>query len=90
GPQLVGLVVSAFTAQRMGGLALPLRSFRREPLGWLNVFVTSVTLPAALYAARHYSSAGLIAVLGGANVALTVPIGIGIWYRCNSQWRTSR
>lgn len=89
-PQLVGLVVIAFAAQTMGGLALQLRSFRREPLVWLNVFVTSVTLPAALYAARHYSSAGLIAVLGGANVALTVPIGIGIWYRCNSQWRTSR
>lgn len=89
-PQLVGLVVIAFAAQVMGGLAIQLRSFKREPLVWLNLFVTSVTLPAALYAARHYSSAGLIAVLAGANVALGLPIGIGIWYRCNSQWRTSR
>lgn len=89
-PQLVGLVVIALTAQVIGGLAIQLRSFRREPLVWLNLFATSVTLPAALYAARHYSSVGLIAVLASANVALTLPIGIVIWYRCNSRWRTSR
>lgn len=88
-PQLAGLVVFAFAAQLVGGLALQLRSFRREPLVWLNLCATAITVPAALYAARHYSSAGLVAALASINVVLTLPAGIAIWYRCNRHWRAT-
>jgi hypothetical protein len=88
-PQLLGLVVFAFTSQFIGGLALHLRSFRREPLVWLSLLGTLITVPAALFATRHYSSAGLVAVLAGVNVALNLPVGIAIWHRCNSIWRAT-
>jgi hypothetical protein len=48
-----------------------------------------ITVPAALFATRHYSSAGLVAVLAGVNVALNLPVGIAIWHRCNSIWRAT-
>ncbi|WP_206951645.1 hypothetical protein [Trinickia acidisoli] len=88
-PQLLGLTVFAFATQFTSALALQLRSFRREPLVWLNVCTTLITLPAAFYATRHDSSAGLIAVLASMAVALNLPIGIVIWYRCNRDWRAT-
>ncbi|SAL06764.1 hypothetical protein AWB78_08234 [Caballeronia calidae] len=88
-PELLGLAIFACTSQFIGGLALQLRSFRREPLVWLTLIATLVTVPAALYATRHYSSAGLIAVLAGVNVTLNLPASIGIWYRCNRIWRAT-
>jgi O-antigen/teichoic acid export membrane protein len=88
-PQLLALAVFTFTSQFIGGLALHLRSFRREPFVWLSLFGTLITVPAAFFATRHYSSAGLVAVLAAANVALNLPVGIALWHRCNSMWRAT-
>ncbi|WP_164707957.1 hypothetical protein [Paraburkholderia phosphatilytica] len=88
-PQLLGLFVFAFASQFTGGLALHLRSFRREPFVWLTVVGTSITVPAAFYASLHYSSAGLVAVLVTLNCALNLPAAIVIWRRCNMTWRTT-
>jgi hypothetical protein len=88
-PQLLGLFVFAFISQFIGGLALHLRSFRREPLVWLSLFGALITVPASFYAARHYSSAGLIAVLAGVNIVVNLPAGVIIWRRCNSIWRAA-
>lgn len=88
-PQLLGLFVFGFISQFIGGLALHLRSFRREPLVWLNLFAALITVPASFYAARHYSSAGVIAVIASVNVIVNLPAGMIIWRRCNSIWRAT-
>lgn len=86
-PQLLGLLVFAFVGQVIGALSAQLRSFRREPLVWLNLCTTILTLPATIFAARLYSCAGLVAVLAGVNVAVNLPASILIWRYCNRSWR---
>jgi hypothetical protein len=88
-PQLLGLAVFVLINQFIGALALQLRSLRREPLVWLNLAGALITVPAAWYATWHYASAGLIAVLAGANAVVNLPASIVIWHRCNRRWRAT-
>lgn len=85
--QLAGLFAYTFSNQLIGGLAAHLRSFRREPLASLITVTTIVTVPLNFWAAKHYSSAGLVTVLATANSLVTLPIATFIWHRCNRAWR---
>ncbi|MFM0152674.1 hypothetical protein PQR05_19035 [Paraburkholderia sediminicola] len=85
--QLAGLLVFVFSNQLIGGLAAHLRSFRREPFMSTLATTAILTLPLIVWAAAHYSSAGLVAVLAAVNLFLNLPIAFFIWYRCNRTWR---
>lgn len=85
--QLAGLLVFVFSNQLIGGLAAHLRSFRREPFMSTLATTTIFTLPLIVWAAAHYSSAGLVTVLASVNLFLNLPIAFFIWYRCNRTWR---
>lgn len=85
--QLAGLLVFVFSNQLIGGLAAHLRSFRREPFMSTLATTTIFTLPLIVWAAAHYSSAGLVTVLAAVNLFLNLPIAFFIWYRCNRTWR---
>jgi hypothetical protein len=85
--QLAGLLVFVFSNQLIGALAAHLRSFRREPFMSPLAITTILTLPLIVWAAAHYSSAGLVTVLAAVNLCLNLPIAFFIWYRCNRTWR---
>jgi hypothetical protein len=85
--QLAGLLVFVFSNQLIGVLAAHLRSFRREPFMAALATSTILTLPLIVWAAAHYSSAGLVTVLASVNLLLNLPIAFFIWYRCNRAWR---
>ncbi|KAG0187775.1 hypothetical protein DFQ28_005860 [Apophysomyces sp. BC1034] len=74
--QMAGLIVFVLSNQLIGGLAAHLRSYRREPFMAPLVVSTVVTLPLIFWAAAHYSSAGLVAVLASVNLLLNLPIAI--------------
>jgi hypothetical protein len=85
--QLAGLLLFVFSNHVIGALAAHLRSHRREPLMAPLAITTVITLPLIVWAAAHYSSAGLVIVLASMNFLVNLPVTVFVWHRCNRLWR---
>jgi hypothetical protein len=84
--QFAALMVFALASHLIGGMAAYLRSFRREPFIVLVGVGTLFTVPVILWAAVHYSSAGIVAVLAGSNLLINFPLAFIIWKRSKREW----
>ena len=85
--QLAALLGFTFSNQLIGALSTHLRSYRKEPLMPLIATTTLITLPALVWAAHAYSSAGLVTVLAIVNILLNLPAATLVWLSCNRAWR---
>lgn len=83
----VGLLSAVFLGNVNAILAAQLRSFRREPLAWVNVGGAILTMMGVLLVVKHYSVEGVIVVMLAVQLLFCLPISINLWRRCNHQWR---
>ena len=83
----VGLIAVVCINHVTGALAMQLRSFRQEPLVWVTVAGSLVTVPLAIWAASAYSAAGVVASILGVQVCLILPATVRVWKKCNLEWR---
>jgi hypothetical protein len=82
-----GLLAVVFINHVVGALAAQLRSYKREPLVWIAVAGALLTAPAASVAASKYSAQGVVAVILGVQIVMTLPLSFWLWRRCNKVWR---
>jgi hypothetical protein len=82
-----GLLGVTLVTHVVGALAAQLRSFGREPLVWLSVTATLLTVPASIWGASTYSADGVVLIIFGVQLLLVLPGAIFVWRRCNREWR---
>ena len=70
-----------------GALAAQLRSYKKEPLVWVSLAGTILTVPAAFIAASYYSASGVVAVILSIQLILTLPLSVHLWAKYNKKWR---
>lgn len=83
----VGLLTVVLVNHITGALAMQLRSYKREPLVWVAVAGSLITVPSALWAASVYSAEGVVAAILGAQLLLVLPPSLWLWKKCNKVWR---
>lgn len=82
-----GLLAVVFVNHVVSALAAQLRSYKREPLVWIAVAGALLTAPAAFIFASKYSAQGVVAVILGVQIIITLPLSLWLWRRCNKVWR---
>jgi len=83
----VGLLCIGFLGHLASALAAQLRSYTREPLVWVSLLGTGLTVPAALWAAFSFSAAGVVTVILTIQGMLVLPLSILLWRKYNRAWR---
>lgn len=83
----VGLLVAVFLGNINAIFAAQLRSFRREPLVWVNVGGAVLTMVGVLLVVGRYAVEGMVIVMLAVQLLFCLPISINIWRRCNRYWR---
>jgi O-antigen/teichoic acid export membrane protein len=83
----VGLMAVVLVNHITGALATQLRSYKQEPLVWVAVAGSLLTVPCALWAASVYSAAGVVAAILAVQLFLILPLSVWLWKKCNKIWR---
>lgn len=82
-----GLLVVVLINHINGAFTAHLRSYKKEPLAFIYLITTLITIPIALYEASHFSATGVVASILLVQLALTLPITIFYWFKFNGEWR---
>lgn len=77
--QIAALLVFMFVVNLMTLFSTYLRSYLREPFMRVNLIGTLLTLPLATIGAWYYSSAGIVTVLAGVALLVTLPFALTVW-----------
>lgn len=84
----VGLLGVASINFIMGALATQLRSYKLEPLVWVYVTSSVVTVPCAIWACMNYSAGGVVMVILSVQLLFSLPVAVKIWKKTNLSWRS--
>lgn len=86
GPFL-GLLVVVLINHVNGALAAHLRSYKKEPLVWVSLAGTILTVPIAVISAAYYSVSGVVSSILMVQLILTLPLSVHLWVKYNRVWR---
>ena len=82
-----GLLGVALLNHLVAALAIQLRSYKQEPLVWVAVAASCITVPCAIWASKTYSADGVVATILCVQFCISLPISILIWRKSNKKWR---
>jgi hypothetical protein len=77
--QIMGLMGFMFVVNLLNLFSSYVRSYLREPFMRVNLIGTLLTLPLAYLGAVYFSSAGIVIVLAGVALVVTLPLAIVVW-----------
>lgn len=83
----IGLLFVVFVNHVNGAFAAHLRSYKKEPLVFISVISTLITIPAALYGASVLSAMGVVAAILIVQIIFTFPVTFYFWMKLNREWR---
>ena len=83
----IGLLAVVLVNHITGALASHLRSYKKEPLVFISLISTLVTIPIALYGASEFSVNGVVAAILLVQLVFTLPVTIFYWFKFNREWR---
>ncbi len=83
----IGLFLVVLVNHVNGALASHLRSYRKEPLVWVALAGTILTVPIAVVSASYYSVSGVINSILLVQLLLTLPLSVHLWAKYNKAWR---
>ena len=83
----LGLLVVVLINHINGALAAQLRSYRKEPLVWVSLAGTILTVPIAVVCATYYSVNGVISSILFLQLLLIFPFSVHLWIKYNRVWR---
>lgn len=69
------------------GLAVHMRSFRREPFVWVSTIGAIVTVGGALWVAGMHGAEGVISLMFGVQFLFVFPLSLILWKRFNQAWK---
>ena len=85
--QFVGLLGFVFLYHLCGALSTQLRSFRREPLMWVNLVGSLIIVIGSLFAAHQAAVGGMVVVMVATQLLFVLPLSLILWRRYNLLWR---
>ena len=83
----LGLLVVVLINHIGGALAAHLRSYKKEPLVWVSLGGTVLTVPIAFISAAYYSVSGVVGSILLVQLLLTLPLSVHLWVKYNKVWR---
>jgi hypothetical protein len=83
----LGLLVVVLINHINGSLAAHLRSYKKEPLVWVSLAGTILTVPIAVISAAYYSVSGVVNSILLVQLLLTLPLSVHLWIKYNREWR---
>ena len=83
----LGLLVVVLINHIGGALAAHLRSYKKEPLVWVSLAGTILTVPIAFVSAAYYSVSGVVGSILLVQLLLTLPLSVHLWAKYNRAWR---
>ena len=83
----LGLLIVVLVNHINGALASQLRSYKKEPLVWVSLAGTVLTVPVAFVAATNYSAGGVILAILAVQLTMTLPFSVHLWHKYNKKWR---
>ena len=83
----LGLLVVVLINHINGALATHLRSYKKEPLVWVSLAGTMLTVPVAVISAAYYSVSGVVGSILLVQLLLTLPLSVHLWAKYNRAWR---
>ena len=83
----LGLLIVALVNHINGALASQLRSYKKEPLVWVSLAGTVLTVPVAFIAATNYSAGGVVLAILAVQLSMTLPFSVHLWHKYNKKWR---
>jgi hypothetical protein len=82
---LLGVASLNFT---VGALATQLRSYKQEPLVWVYVLTSAMSVPCAVWASIYYSVGGIVLTILCIQLSFSLPVSFKIWKKTNQTWRS--
>jgi hypothetical protein len=83
----LGLLLVVLINHINGALAAHLRSYKKEPLVWVSLGGTILTVPIAVISAAYYSVSGVVNSILLVQLLLTLPLSVHLWIKYNREWR---
>ncbi len=83
----LGLLAVVLINHINGAFASHLRSYKKEPLVFVTLISTIVTIPIALYGASKFSVNGVVAAILLVQLIFALPVTIFYWSKFNREWR---
>jgi hypothetical protein len=83
----LGLLAVVLINHINGALAAHLRSYKKEPLVWVSLAGTMLTVPIAVISAAHFSVNGVVDSILLVQLLLTLPLSVHLWAKYNKTWR---
>lgn len=83
----LGLLFVVLINHINGALASHLRSYKKEPLVWVSLAGTILTVPIAIVSAAYYSVSGVVGSILLVQLILTLPLSFHLWLKYNRRWR---
>lgn len=83
----LGLLVVVLINHVNGALAAHLRSYKKEPLVWVSLAGTVLTVPISFISAAYYSVSGVVGSILLVQLLLTLPLSVYLWAKYNKAWR---
>lgn len=83
----VGLLMVVLINHIAGAFASHLRAYKKEPLVFVTLISTLVTIPIALFGASEFSALGVIAAILLVQITFTLPVTVYCWLKFNREWR---
>lgn len=81
------LFIAIFANQLCGALSAHLRSYRQEPLVWLNITASILTIVGSLIFVKGYGSTGIVITLLIVQVCFALPVSTTLWRGFHRKWR---
>ena len=83
----IALLIVVLINHINGALNAHLRSFKKEPLVFISLISTFITIPIALYGAINFSAIGVVFAILFVQILFTLPTTIYFWIKYNREWR---
>lgn len=83
----LGLLIVVLVNHINGALASQLRSYKKEPLVWVSLAGSALTVPVAFIAATNYSVGGVVLAILVVQLTITLPFSVHLWHKYNKKWR---
>lgn len=84
--ETMGLLFAMGLYHVSGLFAAYLRAHLREPFLWPSLFGALLTAVAAIWAAPHWGSAGIVSVLATINTLYFFPMALWLWVHLRRKW----
>ena len=83
----LGLLAAVFVNHITAALSSQLRSYKKEPLVWVFLSGTILTIPVAFSVATYYSASGVVVAILAVQLIMTLPFSVHLWLKYNKKWR---